>query len=82
MNDDVNLSEKSVKDLRYIAQILGLKGYHNLRKKDLIELIQNSEKEIKKDEKEAVIAGVILYIPKKKRFIKMKKTTLTVLIKR
>lgn len=57
MNDDVNLSEKSVKDLRYIAQILGLKGYHNLRKKDLIELIQNSEKEIKKDEKEAVIAG-------------------------
>jgi len=52
MNDEVNLSEKTIKDLRYIAQILGLKGYHNLRKNELIELIRNSGKESQKEKEE------------------------------
>ena len=57
--EEINLGSKSLEDLRYIAKMMGLKGFSKGEKEDLIEMILNAgkaandkkEKQLMKDEK-------------------------------
>jgi len=64
--EQVDLSKKKLEDLRYIAKMMGIKSITTLRKKQLIEEIEQAGKEIKKTEIEISPDEVIMDEQKEK----------------
>ena len=60
MKDRSILENKTIGDLRYIARMLGLKGFSRLKKQELIDLIVNSGEEstsVSEADKDEIKAG-------------------------
>lgn len=73
--EEINLGSKSLEDLRYIAKMMGLKGFSKGEKEELIKMILNAgkaandkkEKQLMKDDKSNKVIGTDVSGDKPKR---------------